>query len=77
MKFCASDIRPARKGVYISNRMLGPKLMLSHGLGLGTVRKGGSSPGPDLCRVPCQKFHITGDCKPAPGATSQASLVFS
>lgn len=65
--------QPAQKGVYISNCLLGPQLMLSHGLGMGTVRKRGSSPSPYLCQVPCQKFHITGDCKPVPGARCQAS----
>lgn len=76
MKFCASDIRPARKGVYNSNHMVGSKLMLSHGLGLGTIRKGGSSPGPDLCQVPRQKFPIADDCKLALRATCQGSLFF-
>lgn len=73
MKFCVSNIR---KGVYISNRILGPRLMLSHGLGLGTVRKDGSSPGPGLRWVPCQKFHITDDCKPVLRTTCQTSFVF-
>lgn len=50
--------------------------MLSHRLGLGTVTKGGSSPGPDPCQVPRQEFHMTDDCKPARGAICQASLGF-
>lgn len=35
MAFCARNIRPSGKGFYIPDNMLGPKLVLSHGLGLG------------------------------------------
>lgn len=38
MMICARIIRPARKGAYIPKYMLGPKFVLSHGLGLGTAR---------------------------------------
>lgn len=68
--------QPAQKGVYISNHLLSPKLMVSHGLGRGTIRKHGSSPSPYLCQVPCQKFHITGDFKPVLGAMCQTSSGF-
>lgn len=35
---CARIIRPARKSAYIPKYMLGPQLILSHGLSLGTAR---------------------------------------
>lgn len=35
MMFCARNIRPGRKGIYIAKNMLSPKLILSYRLGLG------------------------------------------